>query len=90
MNAAPCQKDTYFKSLCTTSFYVLGFNGIANVMDFVWNKLCIDTSAAFQEAQFQANIIEDNIIYMDNLHPMEFVSSRGKDTQFNLNNAFKG
>ena len=46
-------------------------------MSFVSNELGIDISASFQEVQFQANTIEDSILYVDNLHPMEFfLSSR--------------
>ena len=44
-------------------------------MTFVSNELDIDMSSVFQEAQSQANIIEDSIIYVDNLHPMEFISA---------------
>ena len=37
-----------FKSLCTAEFYVLESNGLANVMNFVSNKVSIDMSAVFQ------------------------------------------
>ena len=45
----------------------LELSGVANVMSFVSNKLGIDMSALFQEAQFQANKVEDSILYVDNI-----------------------
>ena len=70
MNAAPWQKDAYFESLWTIAFSALELSGVANVMSFVSNKLGIDMSASFQEAQSQANTIEESIIYVDNLQQM--------------------
>ena len=44
-------------------------------MDFISNKTIIDMSAAFQEEKYQANITEDSILYMDNLHTMKLFSA---------------
>ena len=56
-------------------------------MAFISNKLGIDMSAAFQEAQLQANTIEESILHLDTLHPISFVSSLGKYVQVNLDDA---
>ena len=45
------------------------------------DKLGIDMSASFQEAQFQANTIEESILYVDNVHQMEFISAWEQDSQ---------
>ena len=52
-------------------------------MAFISNKLSIDMSAAFQEAQLQAKNIEDSILYVDDLHPIVFFSVGVKDVQVN-------
>ena len=52
-------------------------------MSFVSNKLGIDMSASFQEAQFQANTIEESILFVDNVQQMEFVSVWDQDSQVN-------
>ena len=83
MNAAPWQKDACFESLWTVAFSALELSGVANVMSFVSNKLGIDMSASFQEAQFQANTIEESILYVDNVQRMEFVSAWEQDSQVN-------
>ena len=58
-------------------------------MAFVSKGLHIDMSATFQEAQLQANTIDESILYLDNLHTMSYVSSGGKDTQVNPDNSFE-
>ena len=45
--------------------------------------------AAFQEAQFQSNTIENSLLYMDNLQPMEFFSSGVKYVQVNPDDALE-
>ena len=55
-------------------------------MSFVSNKFCIDTSALFQEAQFQANTIEEIILYVKNVQKMELISSWEEDYQVNPDN----
>ena len=64
------QNIPVFESLWTGAFSALGLSGVANVMSFVSNKLGIDMSASFQEAQFQANTIEDSNLYVDNIQRM--------------------
>ena len=82
-NKAPWQKSACFESLYTAAFYNFELNGVADVMSFVSNELIIDMSAAFQESKYQANKIEESILYVDNLHPMEFVSAWGKYVKVN-------
>ena len=83
MDAAPWQKDACFESLWTVSFYALELIGVANVMYFVSNKPGIDMSASLQEAQSQANTIEESILYVNNVQRMEFVSAWEQDSQVN-------
>ena len=46
-------------------------------------------SASFQEAQFQANTIEDSNLYVDNIQRMEFVSEWEQDSQVNPDNSLE-
>ena len=43
----------------------------------------------FQEEQLQANTIEQSILYVDNLKPMAFVYTVGKDVQVNPGGALE-
>ena len=52
-------------------------------MSFVSYKPGIDMSASFREAQSQSNIIEDGILYVENVQRMEFVSAWEQDPQVN-------
>ena len=83
-----------FESLCNAEFYYLELNGVSDVMKLISNKLGIDMSAEFQEAQFQENKTEEIILYIDNLHPMNFVSAGGKyvqlSTGYDLENRKEG
>ena len=49
VNASPRQKAIFLKILCSTEFYALESDGLANVMEFVSNEVVIYTSLAFQE-----------------------------------------
>ena len=75
VNAAPWTKACGFEILCTAEFYALESNGVADVMAFVSNEHVIDMSAAFQEEKLQAKKIEESILYVDNLQPMDLVST---------------
>ena len=48
VNASPSHKSISFKILCTSEYYDLESDGVANLMDFVSNEISINMSLAFQ------------------------------------------
>ena len=57
---------------------------LSSQFDSLCIKIYIYISAVRQKAQLQTIEIEEGILCVENLHPIIFVSSGGKDVQVNL------
>ena len=78
INSHSWRKSASYESLKRNVYSLATAHTVADLISMVSNELPQDTSAAFQEAQFVAQMVMDNVLIVGNLEPIAFLSSTGK------------
>ena len=78
INSQTWQKAASFGTLFDTVFNLVDAHSVADVISLVSSELPIDTSAAYQESQSASKDILDEILNVNNLEPVSFLTSDGK------------